>query len=184
MKKSIVSIFVSILFLLTVQGTGICADKGYIGLQFGPQFLTDDDHGDADNALALGIYGGYRVDRNISLEASLNTASHDIDHGGDLTVTSLTFGGRLNGKIDQNLVVYAGAGLGIYPIHYDHHWYHDNYYGSHSETEAGLYLGGGLEFPIQKNLRIGLDLKYNALFDDDTLDSDIFTMMIRLGIDI
>ncbi len=86
------------------------------------------------------------LDRSISLEASLNTASHDIDHGGDLTITSLLFGPRLSGRFDRDLVLYAGAGLGIYPIDYDNHWHNGYYYRGHSETRRDFISAAGWSF--------------------------------------
>jgi len=176
MRKTAAIFCASILVLLSAQASGFCADNGYVGIQIGPQFLPSED--DVDTAAAFGIYGGYRFDRLLSLEASLTTGTHDVDPGGDLTITSILFGPRRSQQVDRNLVVYAGAGLGIYPIDYEHRLYDD------SETEAGIYLGAGMEFPMKGNFRAGLDLKYHVLLDDDTLDSDIVTFMVRLGLDI
>ena len=163
----------SVLFFLSSQSAGFCADEGYVGVQLGPQLLTSED--DVDTAVAFGVYGGYRFDKMLSLEASLSTGTHDVDPGGDLTITSILFGPRISQQVDRNLVLYADGGLGIYPIDWD--------YGD-SETETGLYLGVGMEFPLNGQFRAGLDLKYHVLLDDDTLDSDMVTLMVRLGLDI
>lgn len=177
MKGPATILCASILFFLSAQASGLCAEDGYLGVQLGPQLLTSDS-ADADSAAAFGIYGGYRLDKLLSLEASLTTGTHDVDYGGDLTITSILFGPRLSDQVDRNLVLYAGAGLGIYPIDYEYRYYDD------SETEAGLYLGVGLEFLLKGNYRAGMDLKYHVLFDDDNVDSDIVTFMLRLGLDI
>ncbi|HQI01339.1 MAG TPA: porin family protein [Deltaproteobacteria bacterium] len=176
MRKTATVFCASVLFLLSLQAAGLCADSGYLGIQLGPQFLTSED--DVDTAAAFGIYGGYRFDKLLSLEASLTTGNHDVDPGGDLTITSILFGPRLSQQVDRSLVVYAGAGLGIYPIDYDGYLFDD------SETETGIYLGAGVEFPLNGNFKAGLDLKYHVLLDDDTIDSDIVTFMVRLGLDI
>jgi hypothetical protein len=33
-------------------------------------------------------------------------------------------------------------------------------------------------------MRLGLDLKYNVLFDDRPIDGDIVTFVVRLGFDL
>lgn len=173
MRKTATIICASVFIFLSTQAAGLCADNGYLGIELGPQFLTSED--DVDTAVALGIYGGYRLDKLLSLEAALTTGTHDVDPGGDVTITSILFGPRVSQQVDRNLVVYAGAGLGLYPIDWD---YRD------SDTEAGIYLGAGMEFPLNGNFRAGLDLKYHVLLDDNTVDSDIVTFMVRLGLDI
>jgi opacity protein-like surface antigen len=120
----------------------------------------------------LGVYGGYHFDRLLSLEASLTTASHDGPGGYELDVTSLLIGPRLTGQVSRNLNLYGGVGLGFHFL--DPEWGDD-------DTETGMYLGGGIEFPLQNNINLGMDLKYHVIFDDDEMDSDLVTLLLRLG---
>ena len=120
------------------------------------------------------------MERQISLEASLITASHEYHiyhHGEDnIQVTSLVFGPRFSGMVGRNMEMYAGAGLGLYHI--------DDNPGDENDTQSGLYLGGGIDFPLPQAMRLGLDLKYHALFDNNPLDGDIVTLLVRLGFDL
>jgi opacity protein-like surface antigen len=178
MKKLFIMTVAFVFSILSLPVNGVCASNWYVGLELGPQFLTSDDGDNVDNALAYGIYGGYRFDRMLSLEAALTTGEHDVDGGGDLTITSILFGPRLSSQVSKNLVIYGDVGFGIYPIDYERRFYDD------SETETGIYLGAGMEFPLQQSIRLGLDFKYHALFDDDTIDSDLVTLMFRVGFDL
>lgn len=155
------------------------ASRTYVGLQIGPEFVTDSDT-DLDTAVAFGVYGGYRVDRLLSLEASLTTAEHDFDApgGSDLEVTSILFGPRINGRTTGGLTVYAGAGLGVHFLDYDRRP------GDDTETESGIYMGAGMEVPLQRLMSLGVDFKYHVLFNDDDFDSDLVTILVRLGFDL
>lgn len=155
------------------------AGPWYAGVQLGPELVTDSD-ADVDNAAAYGVYGGYRLDRLVSLESSLTTSSHDIEGvgGADLNITSLLLGPRLNGYASGGVNLYVGAGLGIHFLDFDYRG------GDDSETETGLYLGAGMEFPLQRGMSLGFDFKYHVLFDDDDFDSDLVTLMFRLGFDL
>jgi hypothetical protein len=176
MKKMIIPALV----LAVIAATPLhAAGAWYAGIQLGAEVLTD-SHDDVDDSVAFGVYGGYHLDRMVSLEANLTTASHDIDGPGDpeIDITSVLFGPRLTGQAGRNLNLYAGTGLGIYFLDYEVRDYDD------SETETGLYLGAGMEFPLQRDLNLGLDFKYHLLFDDDAIDSDIVTLLVRVGFDL
>lgn len=154
------------------------ASRIYLGVQAGPEFVTDSDS-DLDTAFAFGVYGGYRVDRMLSIEASLTTADHDFNgHGGsDVEVTSILLGPRLNAYMNGGTRLYAGAGFGLHFIDFDHRP------GDDTETSGGIYMGGGIEVPLRKTMNLGIDLKYHVPFDDD-LDSDLVTLLFRLGFDL
>ena len=165
-----------ILFSFALQApVHAAANNFYGGIQLGPEFLTDNGDNSLDDAFAFGVYGGYRFDRQLALEASLTTASHDGDHNSELNVTSLLFGPRLTGQINPNMNVYGGVGLGIYFLDYEWGRYH------HSDTESGMYLGGGIEFPLQNNIKLGMDFKYHVIFDNNSVDSDLMTLLMRVG---
>ena len=170
------SVITAVAVLLLSAGPLHAADNLYAGIQLGSEFLTD-SHDDMDDAVAFGIYGGYRLDRMVSLEANLTTATHDIDGPGDaeISVTSLLFGPRLSSQAGRSVNLYADAGLGIHFLDYEYSVYDD------SDTEMGIYLGAGMEFPLQRGINMGLDFKYHILFDDDLLDSDLVTLLVRVG---
>ena len=174
MKKSII-LGVVILFSFTLQApVHAAANNFYAGIQLGEEFLTDNDDNNLDDAFAFGVYGGYRFDRQLALEANLTTASHEGGHNSELNVTSLLFGPRLTGQINPNMNVYGGVGLGIYFLDYEWGPYDD------SETESGMYLGGGVEFPLQNSIKLGIDFKYHLIFNDD-IDTDLMTLLFRVG---
>ncbi len=161
---------------ILMAGQAFAASGLYLGLQLGPEFMTDDDSG-LDDAVAYGIYGGYNLDQLLSLEASLTRSTHDAEHHDDIEIdnTALLFGPRLNARLAGGVNLYGGAGLGMYFLDLE----------GDSETETGLYIGAGVEFPIQSNVNLGLDLKYHAMFDsDDTIDSDLVTLMVRVGFNL
>jgi opacity protein-like surface antigen len=164
-----------ILIILSLHAPAFAFNNWYAGIQLGPEFLTNDTDYNLDSAFALGIYGGYRINRQISLEGSLTTAGHDGVGNSELNVTSVLFGPRLSAPVNRNMNVYADAGLGVHFLDYQYGHY------DHSETESGLYLGAGVEFPFQNNIKFGMDLKYNALFDNHPVNSDVVTVLLRLG---
>jgi opacity protein-like surface antigen len=67
------------------------------------------------------------------------------------------------------------VGFGIHFLDYQYGPY------DHSDTEAGMYLGAGMEFPLQNNIKLGMDFKYHALFNNDPVDSDFITLLLRIG---
>ena len=154
------------------------ADRWYVGMLLGSEFFTSDAGDYLDDGFAYGVFGGYRLDRQISLEASLSTASHDYDvyHHGEVDVTSLVFGPRFSGMVGRSVELYGGAGLGLYHIEDDPR--------DETDTQSGLYLGGGIDFLLPQAMRLGLDFKYHALFDNNPLDGDIVTFVVRLGFDL
>lgn len=164
-----------ILIVLSLQTPAHALNNWYVGIQLGPEFLTNDTDNNLDNAVAFGVYGGYRMDRQLAFEASLTTASHDGIGNSELQVTSLLFGPRLTAQVNRNLNVYADVGFGIHFLDYQYGPY------DHSDTEAGMYLGAGMEFPLQNNIKLGMDFKYHALFNNDPVDSDFITLLLRIG---
>lgn len=175
MRKQSMTLGAFFLISIALLSPAYGANNFYAGVQLGSEFLTDDGDNSLDDAFAFGAYGGYRFDRQLSLEASLTTASHDGAGSSELNVSSLLFGPRLTGQVSPSLNVYGGVGLGLYFLDYEWGPYDD------SDTETGMYLGGGIEFPLQNNIRLGMDLKYHAIFDDDEMDSDLVTLLLRLG---
>jgi opacity protein-like surface antigen len=85
------------------------------------------------------------------------------------------FGPRLSAPVNRNMSVYADVGLGLHFFDYEYGPY------DHSDTESGLYLGAGVEFPFQGNVKFGMDFKYHALFENHPINSDIVTFLLRLG---
>jgi len=172
MRKHAIALGVFLLFFFALQtpvhGT---INNWYAGLQLGPEFLTNNSD-NLDNAFTFGVYGGYRLDRQLSIEGSLTTASHDGRGDSDIAVTSLLFGPRLTAPVNRNLNLYGDVGLGIYFLDPDE---------GNSHSEGGLYLGAGMEFPLQQGIKIGMDFKYHVLFDNHPLDSDLVTLLFRLG---
>ncbi len=120
MKIQSIIVGIVILFSLALHTpVHAAANNFYAGIQLGPEFLTDNGNNRLDDAFAFGAYGGYRFDRQLALEASLITASHDGDYNSELNVTSLLFGPRLTGQINPRMNVYGGVGLGIYFLDYE-----------------------------------------------------------------
>jgi opacity protein-like surface antigen len=175
MRRQSIILGALILMILSLQAPAHAVNNWYAGIQLGPEFLTNDTDNSLDDAVAFGLYGGCRLDRQISLEGSLTTAQHNGRGNSDLNVTSLLFGPRLNAQVNRNMNVYADAGLGVHFLDYQYGPY------DHSDTESGLYLGAGIEFPFQGNVKFGIDFKYHALFDNHPVDSDIMTLLLRVG---
>ena len=172
MRKQTIVLGVFILFSLALQTTAYGANNWYAGLQLGPEFLANNTKDKWDNAAAFGVYGGYRLDRQLSLEGSMTAANHDGRGDSDLAITSLLFGPRLTAPVNRNLNLYGAVGLGIYFLDPDE---------GNSRSEGGIYLGAGMEFPLQQGIKIGMDFKYHVLFDNHPLDSDLVTILLRLG---
>jgi len=175
MRRQSIILGALILMVLSLQAPAHAVNNWYAGIQLGPEFLTNDSDNSLDDAVAFGVYGGYRLDRQISLEGSLTTATHDGTGNSELNVTSILFGPCLSAQVNRNMNVYADAGLGVHFLDYQYGHY------DHSDTESGLYLGAGVEFPFQNNIKFGMDFKYHALFDNHPVNSDIITLLLRLG---
>ena len=175
MKRLLILIGALILFSLPLQASTVSSNNWYAGVQLGPEILSSDTEESLDDAVAFGIYGGYRIDRQLSFEGSLTTANHDGTGNSELEVTSILFGPRISGYVNQNVEIYADAGFGINFLDFKYGPYDDSY------TKSGLYLGVGVQFPVQKMFKLGLDFKYQALFSDNPINSDITTLLIRFG---
>ncbi|HOJ15072.1 MAG TPA: porin family protein [Deltaproteobacteria bacterium] len=154
------------------------ASRAYVGVQVGPEIVSDSE-ADLETALGFGVYAGYRIDRMLGIEASLTTADHDPDgRGADgLEITSIIVGPRINAQAGSARV-YADVGLGLYFLDFE------SRVGDDTESSGGISMGAGIEVPLQRSMSLGMDLKYHVLFDDDDLDSDLVTLMVRLGFDL
>ena len=118
MRKPAFILTAFIILLFSFQTSGFCTNW-YAGAQAGPEFLTSGDDYDLDTAIAFGIYGGYKFDKLVSLEANLITATHDGKGDSELNVTSLLLGPRLTGRVTKDMDIYADAGFGVYILDLD-----------------------------------------------------------------
>jgi hypothetical protein len=147
----------------------VSALAGQVGL-FG-----DPGNGGA-NALGLAGSAGFQVSDALALELRyLNSSHSDVNHG-DLSVGGeYAFGDFESG--------YPHGEIGMSFIH------NEFKSGSISGDAAGLYIGGGLDFELARQLQIGPDVRFVKAFTthgqvngvDTTMVGDNYSVMIRIS---
>ncbi|MCD6571362.1 MAG: porin family protein [Deltaproteobacteria bacterium] len=163
------------------------ADNGfYAGAQLGYAVLTSDAASEMDDGVSLGIFGGYMISEDISLEATAAFSRHDDepkkcgDHS--LDVISVLFGPRFIYYF-KDMRVYMDAGFGIYNCDYKYRpELLPGYPRDENDFESGIYGGIGMDFPISGRIHVGLDLKYHHVFDNELLDGDMLTPVFRIEV--
>ncbi len=165
------------------------AQNWYIGAQLGQALLTGDSADKVDDGISWGLFGGYRVNSTVRLDAALFYSSHDdeVEDPGDYTIKilSFTFGPQFSTAVGKNVELYAGGGFGIYSI--DLKYEPEAQPGTprdEADGESGIYGCAGMNFLLRDNMYLGIDVRYHHVFEDEVLDGDMITMMVRLGFDL
>jgi outer membrane protein W len=176
--------------LLFQASPAIAAEQNwYLGAQIGQALLIGDSSDRVDDGISWGMFGGYRINSNVSLDAALFYSSHDDEVGdpGDYTINmlSFTFGPQFSAVMRRNVELYAGSGLGIYTIDFTYEPEGEpKTPRDETDGESGIYGCAGMNFLLKKNMHLGFDVRYHHVFEDEVFDGDMITMMVRLGFNL
>ena len=175
--------------LLQASPAIAAAQNWYLGAHLGQALLSGDSSDRVDDGISWGIFGGYRVNRNVCLDAALFYSSHDdeVEDPGAYTINmlSFTFGPQFSTMVGRYVELYAGGGFGIYAI--DFTYEPEGEPGTprdETDGESGIYGCAGMNFSLTKNMYLGFDVRYHHVFEDEVFDGDMITMMVRLGFDL
>lgn len=145
---------------------------GALGGQVG---LMGDPGSNGANALGFGVLGGFQLDESLALNIQYTTSSHsrvdhhDISVGGDYYLGDYT-----------NAYPHLTAGMSFITNKFKD--------GDVSGNAAAIYVGGGLDFELRRDLTLGPQLRYQKAFEasgklnnqDVKTVQDSYTLMIRL----
>ena len=175
--------------LLQATASIAAAQNWYLGAQLGQALLLGDSRDRVDDGISWGMFGGYRVNSHVRLDAALLYSSHDdeVQDLGDYTINilSFTFGPLFSTVVRKNVQLYGGGGLGIYVI--DLTYEPEAQPGTprdETDGESGIYACAGINFPLRENRYLGIDVRYHHVFEDELLEGDMITMLVRLGFDL
>lgn len=177
-----------IVILSLVLPGALCAESHfYGGIQLGYAVLTGDAGREMDDAFSPGIFLGHDLAKNTSIEASLMYSSHDdeVPDIGDysMDVISLLFGPRFTYPLDT-LAMYFGTGPGVYRVHYKYKpEFIPGIPRDETDVEFGVYLDLGFVFRLKEGRRLGFDMRYHHVIENELLDGDMMTIGVRVVFD-
>jgi opacity protein-like surface antigen len=149
----------------------------YVGLKLGPIVPKADDLQGFDNGLAIEGVVGFRASENIALELGVGrfgmsaSESGYVDIGGylypatitvDVVAYPVTGTAKFLMPMDK-AQLYGLVGGGIYFMTAEATLDVQGYVPetiNHSETPFALHIGGGLDFSVSPNTRIGAEVRY------------------------
>jgi opacity protein-like surface antigen len=145
---------------------------GLVGGQVG--LLGDPGTGGA-NSVGYGASAGYRLDDRVALEIQYVASSHSQVHHRNLGI-----GGDYYLGDYEKAYPHISAGMSFITNRFK--------VDDRVSDAAALYLGGGLEFELQRNLTLGPQFRYHKAFETKaTVDNqeikavqDSYTLLIRL----
>ena len=167
-----------------------------VGAKVGYQTLTG-DWGDAfDGALAYGLYGSYSFNPNVSIVGSWTYSKHKTGDSASALAnifTSLALGTPtladvrmkmnqfdINGQYRfpmEKVTPYLLAGVGLDYWKVDWKAIQGAFDASADESfwDFGVNVGGGLDFAVAENVKIGGEITYSYIFDE--FDGGLFNFL-------
>jgi opacity protein-like surface antigen len=166
------------------------------GVKLGYQTLTGDAGDTFDGAVAWGLFGTYSFNPNIALVGSWTYSKHktgDAADAGTDFLTSLALGTptladvrlKMN-QFDVNaqyrfpmekVTPYLLAGVGLDYWKVDWKAIQGAFDASADESfwDFGVNVGGGLDFAVAENIKIGGEIVYSYIFDE--FDGGLFNFL-------
>jgi hypothetical protein len=139
----------------------------YVGGQFGQVFLTGGATSHA-NALGFGADLGFRT--NPVLDVVFRTQFSSHTGGGGLSLWANTLSADFLVSNFYDIEWFIGAGPGFYQFASTAT---SGRFGLHAETHADL--------AVTEMLKVGLGMRYHAVFSPAADEGSFFTVMMRLG---
>lgn len=108
-----------------------------------------------DSSLGLKLYGGFTLNPSVAVEAAyldFGKATYDyyVEHD-DLEASAVVVNAAFRAPLNRELGAVARVGLASVTVDEHFNWRSDR-----SKTTSQLYLGLGLEYALQKNLKATL----------------------------
>lgn len=162
---------------LTAPSAASAAEVGQfrLGALLGQVGLSGDPGSGGNNAIGLGVLGGFRLDDQLALDIQFLSSSHSrVDHR------------ELSVGADYYLGDYEKASPHIsVGMTFNNNRFKD---ASFTGDAAGLYIGGGLEFELNPGLTIGPEVRYQKAFEatakinnvDTKTVQDSYSLLLRL----
>ncbi len=173
MKKVIIALMV-----LGVCGTSVFAGewKKEGSVLLGMGIPSGDVGKNVDSGIAFGLdYDGYKLNNDWSIGGTfLYTSSPKktvatVDY--TVSVTGLTPYAKYSKEVDlggKKCNVYGLAGVGYYStsVKLDYPAPFTAFSSDASDSKFGFNLGGGIAYPLNDKMQLGLDLRYHAVYSD------------------
>jgi hypothetical protein len=182
LKRVVTLLVVGLFFVLPSAAWGDDA-QNYVTAGFGFYFYTGDITRETqlDEAVIVELSYGRYLHPNFVLEAGVGYI-HD-DHSGDelqgwpFTLTAIGV------YPIEKVRLLGGGGIGVYPMNFDGEINNVIIHGE--DTVLGGHVLTGLHWYLRPSGFIGLEGKYlfmeRAKFEDEKLELDGFTMILKLG---
>ena len=176
--------------------TAVSAQGSDVGAKVGYQTLTG-DWGDAfDGDVAWGVYGAYSINPNVSLVGSWTYSKHKTGDNADALTnifSTLALGtptlSDVRLKMNQfdinaqyrfpleKATPYLLAGVGFDYWKIDWKAIQGAFSANTDESfwDFGVNVGGGLDFAVAENVKIGGEITYSYIFDE--FDSGLFNFV-------
>ena len=139
--KKITTLLFTALFAFVAYSTAEAQFKLGAGLTYGSGVLEGSGSDDWQNDLGLTVDGYYSISREITAVAGFTYSLPKDEGGRTITVWELNFNGNYAFINDEEMMVYALAGLNITGISSEFDGGGDS-----SDSETGLNLGAGIEY--------------------------------------
>jgi len=182
LKRIVTILAVGLLFVLPSAAWGDEA-QNYVSAGAGLYFYTGDiaDETKLDEAFIGELSYGRYFHPNFALEASVGYI-HDDHHGDELQGYPFTLTAIGIYPVEK-VRLFGGGGIGVYPMNFDGEIDGVKIHGE--DTVIGGHVLLGFHWDILSSAFIGMEGKYlfieKAKFEDEKVELDGFTMILKLG---
>ena len=182
LKRVVIMLAVGLLFVLPSAAWGDEA-QNYVSAGAGLYFYTGDiaDETKLDEAFIGELSYGRYFHPNFALEAGVGYI-HDDHHGDELQGYPFTLTAIGIYPVEK-VRLFGGGGIGVYPMNFDGEIDGVKIHGE--DTVIGGHVLLGFHWDILSSTFIGMEGKYlfieKAKFEDEKLELDGFTMILKLG---
>lgn len=154
--KNIFKIAIAVIAFTTVVFTANAQEKGDMAWGVQGAYTSWEGYPDDVSMIGLGAKFRYNVTDPIRLEGAF-TYFLEKDN---VSMWDFSADAQWLFPVAEKVTLYPAAGLGIYGYKADF-----GSFGSHSDSELGLNLGGGADFRISEKTAITAQLKYNTAIE-------------------
>jgi hypothetical protein len=182
LKRIVTILAVGLLFVLPSAAWGDEA-QNYVSAGAGLYFYTGDiaDETKLDEAFIGELSYGRYFHPNFALEAGVGYI-HDDHHGDELQGYPFTLTAIGIYPVEK-VRLFGGGGIGVYPMNFDGEIDGVKIHGE--DTVIGGHVLLGFHWDILSSAFIGMEGKYlfieKAKFEDEKVELDGFTMILKLG---
>lgn len=178
MNKSVLSLLLGILFLLSFAFVGHGAGGNKIGVGFTAGYTIPTNE-NLSGGIIYGINVTYNVTKNLALELCGLRYQNDVTgtpdslSDGKLASMPIQFGMQIRSPLTNRFIPYLSLGAGYYLNNFDIDsqvaagWDALNFdIEEKIENALGFHLGVGMDFFFNPNMAVNVDSKYGICFCD------------------